>query len=271
MKKIFILVFFILLIVLFLFYFIFGTKENIVIKELSTLTTSSTKYEIHKSVRVPILVYHNIRDFKINESNRDKEFVVSAQNFEKQMGYLYENNFQTIFMKDLDVYFKGGGDLPENPIIITFDDGVVSQYENAFPILKKYNQFATFFVFTNAMDRNINYMNWEQLSEMVDYGMEIGSHTNLHPFLTKIRTNTEFDKEIIFSKSEIKKYLDYDVVSFAYPFGDYNEEVVVRLKDAGYTSARGIVDGSEHSKDGLFKLKSYFSTSNFERFKRIVE
>lgn len=271
MKKILLLTAFVfIIIILVVFIFIKISKNGIEIDKENKIVLQK-EYEIKEQLTVPILIYHNIRDFKPNESATDMQYVVSAENFEKQMKYLSENGFQTILMRDLYYYFEGEKDLPKNSVIINFDDGVVNQYESAFPILKKYNQVATFFVFTNAMDRNVNYINWAQLAEMVDGGMEIGSHTNLHPFLTKIADNKLMEKEIKGSKDEIESRLGVNVLSFAYPFGEYNESIKQPVKDTGYFVARGIKNGKEHSKENLYDLRAYFVTNDFERFKKLIE
>jgi len=271
MKKIFLLIISLFIVIILVFFVFNKSTKNSIDDGIENKVILQKEYEVKEKITVPILIYHNIRDFKLGESAQDKQYVVSVENFEKQMKYLNENGFQTILMRDLYYYFEGEKDLPQNPVIINFDDGVVNQYESAFPILKKYNQVATFFVFTNAMDRNVNYINWTQLAEMVNAGMEVGSHSNLHPFLNKIIDKKLLEKEIKGSKDEIESRLGVEVISFAYPFGEYNDSNKQLVKGSGYFVARGIKNGEEHNKEGLYDLRAYFVTSDFEGFKKLID
>src|SRR3989344_2712390 len=219
--------------------------------------------------KVPILIYHHIREISDKDKEKDKQFIVSPENFEKQLQYLKENDFQNILLKDLANYFSGNFTLPAKPIIITFDDGLISQYNNALPLLQKYGFTATFFIFTNPIGRSQNYLNWEQIKELENFGIEIGSHGIYHLLLNKIDKN-RLAEETSGSKEKIEENLGQKIYSFAYPFGAYNDQVVKMIKEAGYQSARDIVNGVNHTKENLYNLRAYFITDNFPRFKNIV-
>ena len=219
--------------------------------------------------KVPILIYHHIREFADTDSASDKTFIVSPQNLAEQFQYLTDNNFTTISFQNLIDYFKGKFELPAKPVIISFDDGVVTQYQNAFNLLNQHHLKATFFIFTNPIGRSQNYMTWEQLQELVTAGMEIGSHGHYHLYLTKI-TDPELDRELTDSKKIIENHLGISVNAIAHPFGIYNDHIIEAMKTAGYLAARDIVNGVSHKKEDLFKLKGYFITNDFNRFKSII-
>ncbi|PIS05107.1 MAG: hypothetical protein COT81_02985 [Candidatus Buchananbacteria bacterium CG10_big_fil_rev_8_21_14_0_10_42_9] len=219
--------------------------------------------------RVPIIIYHHVREAKPTDSESDKQFIISPADFESQMKYLADNNFTTISFKNLVDYFSGQFELPNKPVIISFDDGTISQYQNAFPLLKKHNLTATFFIFTNPISRSENYMTWEQLKEMADAGMEIGSHGHYHLYFDRINEG-ELAKELSGSKEILEKQLGKQVYAVAYPFGTFDEKVVESLKEAGYLAARGIANGVDHTAEDLYDLNAYFVTSNFSRFVNIV-
>ena len=104
------------------------------------IATTTTKLDLEKlEAVVTILIYHHIRDANTSDSQESRTFIVSPSNFEKQLAYLQANNFRTISFADLNDYFMGNFDLPAKPIIISFDDGAIDQYNNALPLLKKYN------------------------------------------------------------------------------------------------------------------------------------
>jgi len=220
--------------------------------------------------KVPILIYHHIREVKTTDAEKNKQFILSPANFEKQLQYLKDNNFETISFADLNNYFAGRFRLPQKPVIITFDDGLINQYDNALSLLQKYNFTATFFIFTNPIGKSKNYLTWEQLKELDKLGMEIGVHGKYHLYLNKEKDQKKLNDEILGSKERIEQELGKKISTFSYPFGAYNDQIIELVKNAGYTSARDIVNGVSHKKADLYKLKAYFITDNFSRFARIV-
>lgn len=235
---------------------------------LDGLLYTAENKTLPQEVKVPILIYHHVREAKPTDSQNDRTYIVSPAAFEEQMKFLKDNDFNTITFKNLTDYFYGGFEMPEKPVILSFDDGVINQYENAWPILKSNNQKATFFIFTNPISKSKNYMTWEQLQEMVDFGMEIGSHTRYHQFLT--RTTEDLEKEILGSKQTIEENLNTTVDTLAYPFGEFDNATIELTKKYGYKAARGIFNGVIHTPQDLFKLDGYFITENFSRFKNII-
>jgi len=229
-----------------------------------------TEKIIPTQAKVPILIYHHIRDFSAKDSTNDKTFIVPAVDFSKQLEYLKNEGFESILFKDLIDYFNGDFSMPDKPVIISFDDGLKNQFNNAFPLLVENGFKATFFIFTNPIGKNSNYMNWEEVNQLHDAGMEIGVHGHYHLFLDRI-SQEELEKEIVLSRQIIEDNINSEVSVIAYPFGSYNEDAINKLKGKGYLAARGITNGVFHTKDDMFKLKGYFITDNFSRFKNIVD
>jgi hypothetical protein len=114
------------------------TSENVKehVNNLWNVTSDPDKY----TKDIKILVYHNI-----SESEGTGE-TISKEAFENDMKDLIDNGYTAVLFDDLISYVEKGIDLPEKPVLITFDDGYLSNYELAFPILKKYNMKATIFV-----------------------------------------------------------------------------------------------------------------------------
>ena len=220
--------------------------------------------------KVPILIYHHIREATTTDAEKNKQFILSPADFEHQLQYLKDNNFETISLADLNNYFAGQFSLPQKPVIITFDDGLISQYTNALPLLQKYNFTATFFIFTNPIGKSKNYLTWEQLKELDKLGMEIGVHGKYHLYLNKEKDQKKLAAEILGSKEKVEEELGKKISTFSYPFGAYNDQVIEMVKNAGYTSARDIINGVSHKKANLYKLKAYFITDSFPRFTKIV-
>ena len=90
-------------------------------------------------VKIPVLLYHNFVT-TVPETDPDNfNYINTPESFEENIKVFLENGYTIISIKDLDNAYKGKAELPEKPLIITFDDGYYSNYEYIFPILKKYN------------------------------------------------------------------------------------------------------------------------------------
>lgn len=254
-------------------FFLFSKEEikntELILKAEEVELEEPIEKIIPEQAEVPILIYHHIRNFSDKDSENDRTFVVPADDFEEQLKYLQDNNFAAISFENLVDYFSGDFAMPAKPVIISFDDGLMNQYENALPLLKQYGFSATFFIFTNPVSKSKNYMTWENLGELIELGMEIGVHGHYHLYFDRI-SKKELDKELAGSKELIKKNIDYDARVVAYPFGTYNDEVIELIKQTNYSAARGIVNGVVHTKEDLYELDGYFVTDSFARFKYIV-
>src|SRR5262249_10543109 len=155
--------------------------------------------------RVPILLFHHI-DQQLGKWH------VSPRRFEQDLAYLSKAGYHTI---SLDTYMDAlqkGAALPDKPIILTFDDGYRDNYDNAFPLLKKYGMTGTFYIVTGRVG-NKNFVTWDDLTAMHNAGMEIGAHTVDHPFLTRLPPLTAFG-EIWLSKLALEVHLGIPIHTF---------------------------------------------------------
>ncbi len=207
--------------------------------------------------KIPILLYHDLESIDCpNEKSNlaAKETVVDIDNFESQIRYLAENNYETISINDFFQYIDNKQEKKlAGKIIITFDDGHYSNYKLAFPILVKYGFKATFFITTNWINQQFHLTN-EQIREMAGNGMEICSHGLTHNFLSEMNA-----EEIKFEFSESKKILEYitkqPVNYIAFPGGHYNSKVLSLLKVSGYKGACSCLQGLNSSKTNQWLLK----------------
>lgn len=178
---------------------------------------------------VPILYYHSVMQEKGNELRMPPE------QFEAQMAYLHDRGYQSVSLEQLYLASYGSGTLPVKPFVITFDDGYVDNFTNAFPILAKHGFTATVFMITSYIDGE-GFMTWNQLKELVANGWEIESHTTSHPYMTKVDPITVLS-ELHQSKELLERKLGKPVKFFAYPYGDLNANVVQAVKDTGHLMA----------------------------------
>lgn len=305
---------------------------------------------------VRILAYHRICSFKETEYPFDEELIsASVEQFEQQMHYVSEN-YSVLNFHDLLQVDEGTRQLPENPLVITFDDGYADNYLNAFPILKKYNLTAVFYVstdyletrnpfwfeqiiycgkkqifnheglrsllpvnFTAPIDDQLAYakqlrwqlmnvsnrerlavmeriesiinekltdvefdlirsMSWDNVCEMANAGMEIGSHTKSHLILTQASPE-EFVAELSESKSIIEERVRKNVVSISYPVGNENFTLSTNqlraVEEAGYRWGISYVSGCDNdyqiNRYSLKRLKiERYTTFNSFRAKLMI-
>ncbi len=227
----------------------------------ATLTPSSTPTPLPtpdgaaRVLKVPILMYHYISEPPPGSDRYRRDLSVSPDLFRAQLVTLREQGYTSITLSQLLYALQQGAPLPEKPIVLTFDDGYRDNYTNAFPIMKEEGFVGTFFVITDLVEeRNNDYVTWEQLVEMRDAGMEIGSHTVNHEELPKLNA-TRVWQELVISRAMIEQRLGQEVHSIAYPYGKFDEEVAHLAREAGYWIAVTTKQGITHSTENLLTLR----------------
>src|SRR5690606_31702512 len=136
----------------------------------------ATSAEILEKKQIPVLCYHQIRNWKASDSKTAKDIITPIAIFEDQIKTLADSGYTSILPDQLYDYLIYGKELPQKPVMITFDDNDLTQYENANPILTKYGFKGVYFIMTVTIGRT-KYMNKVQLKELSDNGNIIGSHT----------------------------------------------------------------------------------------------
>lgn len=181
---------------------------------------------------VPVLNYHQINDTEHNS------LTVNTKQFEAQMKYLAESGYTPITPAEMLDAWEGKGTLPEKPVIITFDDGYLDNYNHAYPILQKYGLKATIFLISDYVSTYPNYLTWADALEMQESGLiDFESHTLSHEELTKAPSTEEAKKQLTESKKALEWHLGHPVTFIAYPCGEYDETLEDLTKDAGYRAA----------------------------------
>lgn len=196
--------------------------------------------------KVAALCYHHIVPEALSES---VDAVILLSEFEEQMQYLYEHGYYTASLSDIEEFLYNKKKLPQNTVIITFDDGYESNYMYAYPILKKYGFNALIFVIGSKMVEDgqpqnpnaISKLTFAQIKEMSDSGLvEFGSHTfNAHDFIN--------EKPCLLSMNQDQIFLDFEQMSevldkiglpksrsIAYPYGKFNNVLIAAAEVNGY-------------------------------------
>lgn len=180
-------------------------------------------------IHVPILEYHDLSEHMVTDRDFHSPYVLLISKFCEHMKWLYENNYTTLLIDDL--FTKN---IPEKSVLLTFDDGHISNYDLAFPILKEFNFVATLFIVPIFVGQE-NYISKDQIIEMSENGMTFGSHSLSHPYLISLNKQ-DIMREVIESKNRIQNLLKKKVEHFSVPYGFYNRYLVQSVRHAGYKS-----------------------------------
>jgi len=210
---------------------------------------------------VPILMYHSIsaadsKSLFVLGRHRTAPLClnnVSPASFEWQMRFLKDNGYQVITLDDYVEGNRQGKKFNHKTVVITFDDGYVDNYTNAFPVLKKYHFPATIFLISDFVSRNSNVLTWEEIKEMDHDGISFESHTRRHAYLPK-QTPEQLKDEIITSKHDIEAHLGKPVYYMAYPCGGFNEKIKAVVALAGYKAALTTNRGTDRYDIDLYEL-----------------
>ncbi|MCL5958206.1 MAG: polysaccharide deacetylase family protein [Chloroflexi bacterium] len=221
---------------------------------IPTTTRASVLPRSGRGLKVPIFMYHYIR---VNPNPSDaigKGLSVAPADFERQMRYLVDNGYQSIGLDQLASALVNNTGLPAKSFVLTFDDGYWDLYQNAYPVLQRYNLKATSFVIADLVGAR-GYLTWDAIREMAASGsVTYGSHTLNHPDLTQIPL-AEVERQIKQSKRILEDRLGNQVTLLSYPSGQYNSSVMGRAQDAGYVAAVSTRFGSVNAREDLFRLR----------------
>ncbi|MFT3702482.1 MAG: polysaccharide deacetylase family protein [Agriterribacter sp.] len=194
----------------------------------SSDTTIANASTIASRLQVPVLCYHQIREWRAHESRLVKDVVVPPALFRAQLQILADSGYHTILPDDLYSYLTKGTALPSKPIMLTYDDGDVDQYNIALPEMEKHGFKGVYFVMTVSLGRSI-YMNKAQIKELSDKGNVIASHTWDHHDVRKYKGD-DWVKQIEQSSKQLEDITGKPITYFAYPFGLWNKEAFPELK-----------------------------------------
>src|SRR5438045_1750254 len=216
-------------------------------------TTKVKKPVVDQTAQTIIYCYHRLVD-KVRYPGTE----ITPAVFEAQMKELKDRGITVISLQDLLAWKRGEKNIPPRCAVITFDDGWKSQYEVAWPILKKLGYTFTMFIYTEGVAGASlgggQAITWEQLGDMRDNGIDIEAHTATHQDLREGHTvmvmepgnkrtkkklaGAEYEQwvqnEIVGAKQLLEQRLAIKINCFAVPFGNYNDHVKELARNAGY-------------------------------------
>ncbi|QKZ11134.1 polysaccharide deacetylase family protein [Spirosoma sp. KUDC1026] len=188
--------------------------------------------------QVPVLCYHQIRDWRPKDSQSAKDYIIPPAMFREHMQILADSGYHTILPDQLYAYLATGAALPSKPVMITFDDGDLEQYTVAAPELEKHGFKASFFIMTVAIGRRGKqpYMDKAQIKDLSDRGHVIGAHTWDHHNVKKYQGD-DWKTQIDEPNAKLESITGKPVKYFAFPFGLWNKEALPELQKRGYLAA----------------------------------
>ena len=184
---------------------------------------------------IPVLVYHRVGYTTDN-------FTVTPERFATDLQTLQLWGYSTISLEQLQKFLdEPDFELPDKPILITFDDGYKDNFDNAYPVLKQHGMVATFFIITDML-WSVERLNPQHIVEMAQGGMSFGSHTVSHKRLGDLTTE-EIQDELVNSKATLESVLGKAVNGIAYPQGSYNDNVIAIAQNVGYVTGFTVREG----------------------------
>ena len=231
---------------------------------LSTPNISFSEDKILKKINhANILMYHRFGESKYPTTNTTIEQFIAHTN------ELIKDKYNVIRLDKVIDGIKGKIDLKDRSVSITIDDAYLSVYTKAWPILKKLNLPFTLFISTDVIDNDFsNYMNWDQIRELVDNGVLVGSQTKSHPHLHRLNSK-QILNEIEHSNNRFIKELGFKLKLFAYPYGEYDNKTIDIVKGSGFEAAFGQHSGVAHISAGIFELPRFAMNENYGDLKRL--
>jgi peptidoglycan/xylan/chitin deacetylase (PgdA/CDA1 family) len=219
-----------------------------------SLIIMSTELHATKQRTVPILMYHSISDNSDEDLHPYYRTNTSPGRFREQMCFLYENGYSAIDLDEAVNRLSAHSRMAKS-VVITFDDGYLDFYTNAWPVLQSYLFPATVFLPTKFIGKsrqqfkNRDTLTWSEVRKLQAAGVSFGSHTVSHPQLRDLPAS-EVESELRTSKSVLERELGTAIRSFAYPyaFPEQDKEFASNfrrgLRIAGYTIGVSTVLGT---------------------------
>lgn len=198
---------------------------------------------------VPILMYHDI-DVPPADSPYPELFV-SAGDFGRQLDWLDSEGYEPITVEALTLARAGKATLPDKPIVLSFDDGLRGQYENAATALATYGWPGVLYLKVDSLKEGE--LTDEMVASMIERGWELGAHTISHPDLTQLDPS-QLRREVDGSRRILADRFGAPVDSFAYPAGSYDDTVLAAVDRAGYSSAVTVEPGLDEADDDPLAL-----------------
>lgn len=233
-------------------------------------------------IAIPILYYHRVGRFR---DGAPRKMCVTPERFRSQMAFLKRHGFHPVTLDSVAAAATREVPLPPRAVALTFDDGFADVLTHAVPILHEYRFPSTMFVIAGLMGEETQggmerMLTWDELGELVEAGVEIGSHTMTHRPLDTL-SPAEIAEEVVASRLLLEGRLGREVGHFSYPKGAWSAEAERAVRRAGYVTACATKRGVSPSEGNLHRIRRIPVSANdtlwdfarkivFHRFRREV-
>lgn len=227
------------------------------------------QHELEDGVRVAILGYH---DFSTTAA--ETEMRINTGKFRKQMQALKDLGISVISMEQFLSWKRGEQRIPQRSAVITIDDGWLSVYTDAFPVLKEFGYPFTLYLYQKYVNVQGKSLSLEMIREMQKHGASLGSHSVSHPFPATVKAQkrrgaeayakylqTEFGD----SKQFLEKNFGQAITTYAYPGGFHTEEMQPIATSLGYVAQFTVIPGKIHRNSPNATLPRYIILGTYDR------
>ena len=229
----------------------------------TTIIPVSARRSTEAPVPLPAIMYHSVCE------KAPSAYTVTPQQLENDLAWLKNNGYTSVSARQLTDYTRGIGELPEKPVLITFDDGFYNNLSLALPLLEKYDMCAVVSIVGRYTDDyaaadphadSYSYLTWSDIAELAASGrIEIGSHTyDMHsnnggrqgcaklPDESSDEYAAVLSTDIGLLKTELLQNCGISPEVFAYPFGALSRESLPVLRESGILMTLTCREGINH-------------------------
>lgn len=209
------------------------------------------------SSQANIFIYHRFNDSRYPSTN------ISSANFRAHLQLLHEEHFSVLSLGEVVDAIENNKELPERCAVITVDDAYRSFLVEAWPLLREFGYPVTLFVNTDTVGGG-DFLSWQELKLLHRQGVEIGNHSAAHAYMLdrlpdetvqdwKDRMTTDLQR----SRQAFAKYFDVTPELFAYPYGEFSQQLSALVEEAGFRAAFGQQSGVMTSGQDFFSLPRF--------------
>jgi peptidoglycan/xylan/chitin deacetylase (PgdA/CDA1 family) len=240
----------------------------------ATMPPEATAPKEPEPRNIPILCMHDVGPDAKNE------YSIKTADLEKYVGWLNAQGYQSVLLRDVAAYLRGEAELPEKPVVFTFDDNWKSALKIVQPLLARHGYTGVAFCISSSVGANDRRLTWEDCKALAPAGWEIGSHSKTHENLTLVPKGQSpesiramVEEQIRDSKAEIETNTGLEVTSFAMPYGNYDTFVLDALEEAGYTAAVSVDRATADERSDPLRLPRRMIMNNtaFSTFQHVCQ
>ncbi len=236
----------------------------LLIMPCNSYSQSSEKNKTLNINYASFIMYHRFGDSRYPSTNIKKE------QFVEHINELLKPKYNVIGIEKALLAINNIESAEDRSVVITVDDAYSSVYKYAWPIFKKYNLPFTLFISTDVIDNKIpGYMSWEEIRTLRDHGVTIGSQTKSHPHMFKL-SKEKIKQELSISNKRFIDEIGSAPKVFAYPYGEYNLEVLEQVKLHGFVAAFGQHSGVAHKSLGIYELPRFAMNEKYGGMERFL-